>query len=424
MSLELYRKCINDGCQHRYCSNCRLQLTGRRQKQPRKAAAPTSSGPSGASYTRAAPLCTTEASTEPQQSSQKCISADPQPHSIARPPSTPDTASPWPTIVNGTYVGLKSLIDDNSTWITCDSGPRGPLTAFDFGPFSFPASSWPHDLGLPDDNNDHFEEHDDGQDCLFSGPGSVTAHHIMALHEDRDQTRMPQLSSIVPTSVKGKAMNATGHHKIKQGRGSSPRRPDGSSRRSSSPRSPVKPLDNAMEGGFTCPFVWSDPVRHRNCLKLKLRRISDIKQHLRRRHKQPPFCRRCKTIFKDETEEQDHSDTVIPCLLQSQESVPDGVTPTQFERLGKIRKDLVTQWNSIWDIIFPDSDQNKPASPFLDDRLSDEIKLLAVFSHTKGPGILQANAGFTPHSVDLVLRGVQTIIDEWISASINPALSD
>lgn len=36
--------------------------------------------------------------------------------------------------------------------------------------------------------------------------------------------------------------------------------------------------------GFACPFVKSDPIFHHPCTRFMLRRVSDVKQHLRREH--------------------------------------------------------------------------------------------------------------------------------------------
>lgn len=341
------------------------------------------------------------------------------PYTATEPAATLDSR---PTIESGTQcVTPKSLMIDNSTLAPSDLVFGNPLETFGFDPFAPFTSPWPSDKGLPVGTQSPFEEHYDGQACVPGEPGAVIAQHVAALRPDRNSARTLRVSRSTPNSIKGKSTYAAPGSNTKRTLVPSRGMPAKPVRILSSQHTSNGTAEDSTGRLFTCPFVWSDPMRHRGCLKLKLRRIRDVKQHLHRSHEQPLFCRRCKTIFKDDAEAQKHSDNVVPCHLQMQGTVPDGVTEAQFKRMGKSQKDLVTQWNSIWDAIFPDSVQAKPVSPFLDERLSEEIRALVVFSQTRGQQILQTNTSLTIDNVQLVLSGFQVVVNAWISGHANSA---
>ncbi|KNB10826.1 hypothetical protein FOXG_10947 [Fusarium oxysporum f. sp. lycopersici 4287] len=48
---------------------------------------------------------------------------------------------------------------------------------------------------------------------------------------------------------------------------------------------------------FACPYFRKNPERHLECINLKMVRISDVKQHLKRRHRAPYPCPICSEGF-------------------------------------------------------------------------------------------------------------------------------
>jgi hypothetical protein len=83
------------------------------------------------------------------------------------------------------------------------------------------------------------------------------------------------------------------------------------------------------------------------------------------------------------------------------------------------------QWYAIWDIIFPGAE--RPASPYIDGVLSEEILSFQEFYQTRGPAILREalRESFMDNTSmqevqqysDLVLRAaLDRILDEWLSA--------
>jgi hypothetical protein len=90
------------------------------------------------------------------------------------------------------------------------------------------------------------------------------------------------------------------------------------------------------------------------------------------------------------------------------------------------------QWYAIWDILFPGAD--RPASPYIDGVLSEEISSFQEFYQTRGAAILrEALQESLMHNTstqevqqysDLVLRAaLDRILDEWLSAQTDDASS-
>lgn len=438
MGCESTPKCINNnGCPHHYCENCRIEYVGPSSGAGKKKNGPKVIEELGDFYVQADPLTAYKAPPEPQ-SSLTCTPVETHPlgYNAAQPASAtyPSViAGTWPPFDNESHNPPQSLNNDNSTPSRGDlfPVPISSLTSLGF-PYYADGSLAPLQsctLGDLGDSDDLYEEGVDGQPC-FQKPGSVTGVQIAALHQDRDEVLMSLASRSTSTPTKGDLAPTNSANGTKRPRAPSPStsaRPmrAKSSRKVKSRRSPTEAVEHKNGRIFTCPFVWSDAVRHRSCLKLKLKRIRDVKQHLRRAHSQPYFCPRCKAVFKggaDSLEYQKHAMSEVRCPLQDQGEIPDGVTDSQFQSMGKSQQDLTKQWNHIWDIIFPNAAEARPASPFLDQRFSEEIKALVVFIQTQGPRVLTANFRLTDRNVELVLLYIQSVIDAWISGQTNQSL--
>jgi hypothetical protein len=104
---------------------------------------------------------------------------------------------------------------------------------------------------------------------------------------------------------------------------------------------------------FACPFYRKDPERYLDCINLKLNRISDVKQHLKRRHTWNYSCSRC---FKGFSSSKAYEDHVLQqaCAITDRTN-NDGVSPAAQESL-RYRVDRSSsselQWHEICRILF------------------------------------------------------------------------
>jgi hypothetical protein len=118
---------------------------------------------------------------------------------------------------------------------------------------------------------------------------------------------------------------------------------------------------NKCVESFACPFYRRHPERFFDCISLKMPRISDVKQHLKRRHMANYFCPSCLKGFSALKPFQEH---VLQqgCSMDLSENT-DGVSPTTQEAL-KVRFERSLsprdQWYKIWKILFGNigGDQN------------------------------------------------------------------
>lgn len=146
---------------------------------------------------------------------------------------------------------------------------------------------------------------------------------------------------------------------------------------------------------LACPFQKHDPIRYRDCLKLKLLRIKDVKQHLRRRHKQPDYyCSRCYTIF-DESQQRDEHTRLALC---EKKPMPNfgGITAKQDKELcanADRTLGVEKQWFQVWDTVFPG--QRKPQSAFLNNYTEETVSLLRETWNKRRSEILDCLSGRT-----------------------------
>jgi hypothetical protein len=104
---------------------------------------------------------------------------------------------------------------------------------------------------------------------------------------------------------------------------------------------------------FACPFYRKDPERFLDCIDLKMLRISDVKQHLKRRHTPKYSCTRCHEGFSSSKAYEEHilsqSCPITDCNNN------DSVSPVAQQAL-KDRVDRSSssdrQWHEIYRILF------------------------------------------------------------------------
>lgn len=104
---------------------------------------------------------------------------------------------------------------------------------------------------------------------------------------------------------------------------------------------------------FACPYYRKYPERHLDCINLRMIRISDVKQHLKRRHTFKHICTRCFEGFCSSKEYEEHvlqqSCPIVECNNN------DSVSPDAQEAL-KYRVDRSSsskvQWHEMSKILF------------------------------------------------------------------------
>lgn len=168
---------------------------------------------------------------------------------------------------------------------------------------------------------------------------------------------------------------------------------------------------------LTCPYVWYDPAAHRECLRYRLKRIRDVKQHLQRKHMKPSFCANCKAVFVNENKLRHHLEQAEPCVMRMSNE-PEGLTPGQRNCLAKYPKeknDVVAQWNTIWSVVFPNHPELRPYSPFMDENRPEAIMSLIAFFQKQFRSILMRDERTRP-IVEDVLYGAFLGIGAWEEA--------
>ncbi|KAI8625217.1 hypothetical protein F5Y19DRAFT_451416 [Xylariaceae sp. FL1651] len=138
---------------------------------------------------------------------------------------------------------------------------------------------------------------------------------------------------------------------------------------------------------LACPFYKRDEFRHQKCLKHVLRMVKNVKEHLRRCHKQPSFCPLCGQIFSYKAELDNHIRARTCDAREFQE--PEGITE-DHERSFRSKVDkkltLSEQWKSVWKIIFPE--EEPPESPFIEGTLHEGLACFRRFRNERGPAII------------------------------------
>ncbi|KAF5536411.1 hypothetical protein FMEXI_10357 [Fusarium mexicanum] len=114
---------------------------------------------------------------------------------------------------------------------------------------------------------------------------------------------------------------------------------------------------NKCVESFACPFYRRHPERYFDCISLKMPRISDVKQHLQRRHMANYFCPRCFKGFSALKPLQEHV-LQQDCSMDLSENTGGVSLTTQDALKVRFERSLSPrdQWSKIWKILFGDID--------------------------------------------------------------------
>ncbi|KAK1449109.1 hypothetical protein CMEL01_08424, partial [Colletotrichum melonis] len=129
---------------------------------------------------------------------------------------------------------------------------------------------------------------------------------------------------------------------------------------------------------LACPFGKMSPSKYSACSRFQLKRIRDVKQHLKRKHTPDDYCNRCLSIFGDEESLTQHMSQPegFDCQLAPEGRTLDGINHRQSRDLSrKANAELSEeqQWFAIWDIVFPQ--KPRPESAYLDSVFAMQVCL-------------------------------------------------
>ncbi len=116
---------------------------------------------------------------------------------------------------------------------------------------------------------------------------------------------------------------------------------------------------------LACLFYKRNRFRHFDCANLKLTRVRDVKQHLRRKHRSPQhYCAICYMVFSCR---EDHDTHARDQNCASREH-PNWDGLSEFQSDGLTRRVPVgvseeEQWFSVWDFVFPGVE--RPSTAYL-----------------------------------------------------------
>lgn len=170
---------------------------------------------------------------------------------------------------------------------------------------------------------------------------------------------------------------------------------------------------------FACPFYKHNSMRNMNCVRLRLTRVRDVKQHLVRRHRRPIYCPTCGDNFPDSQSCATH--IVARTCLRPVEGVHiEGVDESQSIALARrVNRSLDerAQWFSIWDILFPGSE--KPSTPYLSNHYEETFGMMKDYWRYHGKLLVtelagDVHGGPVKHLSSAV---VETLLDRFLASS-------
>lgn len=151
--------------------------------------------------------------------------------------------------------------------------------------------------------------------------------------------------------------------------------------------------DNNEKGSnvvFACPFQKFDPHKYHKCLKYRLNRIKDVKQHIYRQHTQQPYyCARCYEIFTTRDDRDEHSRRA-DCKTRHPPRF-EGINDDQRNELKKSSprgKPLQEQWFEVWEVVFPGC--QRPQSAFIGNYVEEMVPLLRNLWNEKSAEIISS----------------------------------
>lgn len=135
---------------------------------------------------------------------------------------------------------------------------------------------------------------------------------------------------------------------------------------------------------LACPFYKRHPREHQECSKYVLKRLKDVKQHLKRHHGPPEFyCARCYLVFAGASGRDDHARRATcrvrappppPARAASGPGIPAETMHALLQQYGARGKSTEAQWFDLWDGLF--AGVPRPRSAYVGSRGAEAVSLL------------------------------------------------
>lgn len=125
-----------------------------------------------------------------------------------------------------------------------------------------------------------------------------------------------------------------------------------------------------------CPFYKQQPREHLECSKYVLKRLKDVKQHLKRNHGPPDFyCSRCYVSFPKAEDRDIHTRNPVCPFREKPRSWPiSGATLDKLMPYSDRSKSTEEQWFKLWDTIF--NGAPRPRSAYVGSPRMEAVSLL------------------------------------------------
>lgn len=168
---------------------------------------------------------------------------------------------------------------------------------------------------------------------------------------------------------------------------------------------------------WACPFYKNDASSNLSCRKFELKRIVDVRQHLRRHH--PPVrCLRCFASFTSKGERDDHirQNSCVAGRSDITSDMPKDVWDMIALRGQSERgnNDGERRWYNIWEILFPDDPH--PESPYVGSEFSERLSNSSVTFQSRGH-MQRLLVNYPPDQHELAYRAMQHAITEFVRYS-------
>ncbi|CAG9956599.1 unnamed protein product [Clonostachys rosea f. rosea IK726] len=142
-----------------------------------------------------------------------------------------------------------------------------------------------------------------------------------------------------------------------------------------------------MTGTFACPFYRKDPFQHMDCVNYTLTRLSDVKQHLQRRHQDHLVirCTVCNEAFNSFAEHDKHVNSSASCpnspALECARFGPEQSPQPRLKTRSSRRVAPSEMYFDLWDTLF--DKQTRPLNPYLGPVFLETIAALRDFWETE-----------------------------------------
>ncbi|KAF5558257.1 hypothetical protein FNAPI_5128 [Fusarium napiforme] len=140
---------------------------------------------------------------------------------------------------------------------------------------------------------------------------------------------------------------------------------------------------------FACPFYRKNPERFLDCISLKMPRIADVKQHLKRRHTPNHSCTRCHEGFSSSKAYEEHilsqSCPITDC--NNNDNVSPPAQQALKDRLNR-GSSPERQWHDVYMILF--GKPEIPLNPYKDDVFKEVTGIIRGIWKNEGQNIVSS----------------------------------